>query len=457
MAVQSLGSTSLLTWSKFNTASTGNRSLVAPAYGAGIFGALGTSTVSYGQIIDSNNNMYVKHSEPITGAVVISKFSSSKDLLWAKKYEGFGATSIWGLSLAATTENPIFIARHENGTYYGAIEVSATDGTLLTTTMKGAYFTSYGVSPSQNKCGAAMSRTGNVYWGGDFNPGGVIAVSTMKMSPSGGYLAHTPGYVFNSDTRFDGAKEAPDGTVFIFYNAYTQFYASWGPVVSKHGSNLGQTWSKYLSYNSNSSEYIYGADVSDVNTPTYMSSNQQSSVPLLVAQLDANGNGNWARLSPAGIYPVNGGLVKDAAGNTYVLGRDSTTTKKLYLFKFDSSGNMSWQRSITYGDIINNGYAQMAISNDGQSVELIFRPQLFGTYHTVMASLPTDGSIIGQLTLGYYILEVAASSVSFTNVTPLNASVSPNTYSNNVGTNNSMGVTVTAQPSVIAENVREYF
>jgi len=125
----------------------------------------------------------------------------------------------------------------------------------------------------------------------------------------------------------------------------------------------------------------------------------------------------------------NRGSATDSSGNIYVATVDATPAVS-YITKFDTNGNITWQRNISVSGGGSSGSSVMGINCTDTDIYLQW--YLFtsgGDDVTFVMKLPADGSKTGTYTNGSYSITIGTSSVSWTSTGFTWATASPYTLS----------------------------
>lgn len=163
----------------------------------------------------------------------------------------------------------------------------------------------------------------------------------------------------------------------------------------------------------------YGNSAS-VNVPSYLSDIQKDSDGNLYAILyirvgtqggrdiallkfDTSGNLTWQRAIGSATGDEPSTIAIDSSNNIYIGGFSGDNS---FLVSYDSSGNVRWQRSITGMERITG----MDISSDGSM--LLYGPLFEGTDRVTLAKLPSDGSLTGTYTDGTVTYTYSAASLT---------------------------------------------
>jgi len=127
-------------------------------------------------------------------------------------------------------------------------------------------------------------------------------------------------------------------------------------------------------------------------------------------------------------------IAADSSGNIYAYGKTGSPTK-LLIAKYNSSGTLQWQRTISVsgGNINSNKMTLHPINGLYLTAELTVTGQSYPDY--VVFNIPVDGSKTGTYTLNGVTYTYAVSSLTDTsisvNVSDITSSYSPSTFGSN--------------------------
>lgn len=441
MGVQALSTSGLAAFSRGNVASNGLRSLLLTPSLIAQIGTYTGPSQGFSSIEavtrDAQGNLYVRHNWA-TGGGGVAKFAPDFTVLWSRRYPDLTSSQnrqAIGFDLSGNLLTGTSIDTGDGRVSFGLISINPDTGEMNQATFNSVRFTSFNANPQNNIC-ATIGIRGSLYSVVDYNPGGIIAVQPVKYNLSG-FQSAGAGIVFGSDTRTDGIMEQPDGqAVFAFYNAFTNNNPiGWNPVVVKYSADLGSVVFKRVIGRANAGQganYTYGAHVRNDGAPVVSWSNFGDLDPLGITQLDANGNNSWTwRSTQLTIRPATRGVVRDSAGNVYLLARLQDSSQS-YLIKFNSSGTVLWQRSFTASGPFTA--QSLTLSADEAYVTFGGNNTIFGTGVQTFINYPADGSITGSYSMNYVNWTIASSSISFTSYTSQNVDFAASTYSNSRST-----------------------
>lgn len=153
-----------------------------------------------------------------------------------------------------------------------------------------------------------------------------------------------------------------------------------------------------------------------------------SASPGSIAKFDSSGNVSWSRTISAGAPTYLGPQAVDSAGNVYVTGYYYNGTNTMLLVKFNSSGTLQWQRTLasTGGALIPS-----SISADDVWVYLAVSDQ--GSSRAVIAKLPGSGSGTGSYAVGAFTFTYAAGAATISSGSVTVSAPGASGYSNPLG------------------------
>ena len=205
------------------------------------------------------------------------------------------------------------------------------------------------------------------------------------------------------------------------------------------------TWQKAIS-NASVDVYIQYIYI-DSSSNVYVLG-QVRNTSAFIFKFDSSGNTLWQRTLSSGIANADGytGMVLDSSSNIYVIGTMSTSasTNLSVLVKYDTNGTLQWQRSYkrtttsgsdTFGGIAIDSNGTLYIS--GSTTTTTTAPV---GYSGLLLKLPSDGSKTGVYTVGGVSFTYAVS--TFTSATgSLTVSTPGNSTSAGSGTEGALSLT----------------
>jgi hypothetical protein len=173
---------------------------------------------------------------------------------------------------------------------------------------------------------------------------------------------------------------------------------------------------------------------------------------LIIAKYNNSGTLQWQRsLSTGGVTMESGyGIAVDSSGNVYVTGSTSTSnvagSSDMIIAKYDTSGTIQWQRLLT--GISGNDLGQaIKIANSSDGTPIIYVSGYVGAAgnsDALVAKLPVDGSGLGTFTLGSYTLTYSVATFTSATTTLTSATSTLPVASTSYGSDSFGGSTATA-------------
>jgi len=318
------------------------------------------STSHYDLICDSSNNIYTTGfvSSGNGGDYSITKYNSSGTLQFQNRFNYGGGTRV-DVGRAVTVAS--------DGSVY-----ASGDSYLASNT------TYYPLTVKYNSSGTLQTNAGSFETG-------------------------TPGYCYNV------AVDSSGNYYTLIMETSTGFLQ---PVIIKRSSSSVLSWKSTLLFGSGT----YGQVRLDSSNNLYhigqrtVSSSQYGSV----VKLDSTaGTISWNKLIRSGNAYFNDAAI-DSSGNIYAIGRVTQSVNRVLIVKFDPSGNVVWQRTITQSvdgtNFALNTDASISVSGDNMYILLPWSNRL-------LFKLPTDGSKTGTYTPSGstgYVLTYGASTYTVT-------------------------------------------
>lgn len=244
---------------------------------------------------------------------------------------------------------------------------------------------------------AGIDSSGNIYWAGQdpnlyglwvkTNSSGSVTATRVIQNGTHNYSYFSQAFVDSSGTFYGCGSTIYDGFYAKITNTGTvSVYTSLG---TSYGGSLA-SMAIDTSY-----AYFYCIAYSPSTGPVFN----------LWKMSTADGISNpWVKQS-SGLYPYGGYVTTDSSNNVYVFTRDNSNGLIGVILKFNSSGTLQWQRSLTYSGTGNVGPSNITV--DSTNSAFIIGASITGAM--VFFRLPTDGSQTGT----YGSWTYAASSYTF--------------------------------------------
>ena len=376
-------------------------------YWLGVFSDSSNGTIANSVAIDSLGNMHVvgaTQSGTIPSWQLI-KLNNAGVIQWQRSL-GNGSTSCNALGVALDPSNNVYVC----GALQNAAETAGvakynssgvlqwkagldTSGSDITYSIAyDSYNTTLYCSGIESSSGQQsllfqINSSGSVLWKNRYSVGSFTALKSVSAS-TGGYC-NAVGYSYQSgDYRI------------IFLQTDSNGNTQWQRELNNSSSN---DQGNAIALDSSNNLYITG---------TNGNTNAEN---IYLVKYDSAGNFVWQRTltSSGSIVDSGRGIAIDSSNNVYIIGysQDVGTppyAATLFLAKYNSSGVIQWQRTITtsnfgmYGesikvDSLNNMYI-CGVTNAGPNS------------NAFIARLPSDGSLTGTYSVGGYSYTYAASS-----------------------------------------------
>lgn len=306
------------------------------------------------------------------GNAVLMKFSETGALLWQKQFTGIHNHFF----------NFIVRAKSAGGVYYGRVVGEQLEGGA-TGTNDDAVLTS-------------LDRDGNIVWQRGLGGGGLHhSLFGMSVSKNGNV-------VIAGNCNFNG-------TDFGSKDAYVACYSSTGVLL----------WQRIISDEVNTSQDSY-AVATDGSNNIYVMGHTDSEGPqpiLYLIKFDVLGEVQWqrARALPGvtSDWPTlygAAGLYASAQGEVYIAasGPADGTVGDTYLaaaLKYDTAGNLVWQRAVRSTDATAWHDAYAARPDDHGGYFLASNFDHSGSVKAMVAKFPDDGSLTGTYLGGQLVYE----------------------------------------------------
>lgn len=112
---------------------------------------------------------------------------------------------------------------------------------------------------------------------------------------------------------------------------------------------------------------------------------------IFLAKFDSSGNVQWQRSIGSASGDGSEGIKLDSNGDPYVIG---TTASKLFLAKYDSSGTLQWQREL---GVSTNGFDLSIYQDHVYAIGI----EILSEYNILLAKYDLSGNLIWQRKLSY--------------------------------------------------------
>ena len=404
--------------------------LVTQTYWYAMLGSLSAGLDIYPNSItvDSSNNLYISgYSYTAAGGsdAVIAKYNSTGALQWQQKLYGASTASDSGTALKTDSSGNVYMCGYTTGG--GA---NGQDALLVKYNSSGTlqWQKILGNANTQNANGITIDSLSNIYITGALQPGPVGGADILLAQyDTSGNMNWNYG-IGVGNTQVGNAITADSSNNIYTAGTYTDPGAApSGQCLIKTDTTGTIVWQKGLgpvfgttgivtAYGviTDSSGNIYTAAMTTVATADGGGPGPQN---LFVAKYNSSGTVLWQKILGAASNTIDvTSISADVTGNIYVVGAvtgtQSTGGSDVFIVKYDTNGNLLWQRSFgsTHGDFGGG------ITIDSTGAVCIAGYALNPTIGNALTiRLPADGSLTGTYgTMVYKATTLTASSGGFT-------------------------------------------
>jgi hypothetical protein len=328
---------------------------------------------------DSNNNIYAGDDDGL-----IMKIGPDGTLIWQKNVLNQSGANVRAERNIVSSSNLIGLVGSRGGppTAPPSIELLNSDGNIYySASFSGANFFNSIVS----------SEIGSIFFSGTLGTG-----FAFYFKLSGTTIAAKKKYNNTSGLpRFVGGGSGDTAYLGDTFNGNITG-------LTKVDSNISLLW------RSASSSLTRVSQAVESNGAVYAVGSTSAVVKLNAA----TGAFVWARTLSSSLFTC---LAVDSADNIYAGGYDSTNNVGV-LLKVSNSGNIIWQRSFFNSGMGTAAVASITVNNLNNSICVQLRSSTFGT-HSVLFSVPNNGSLTGTYTAGASTVTYANISKTFSSVT----------------------------------------
>lgn len=393
-------------------------------YGPGPFSAMSASATpsppsfisnlynGYGQSVttDSSSNIYVAGYISSTNYLELAKYDSTGTLTWQKNFDITGSY----ITVRTDSAGNILLVAPTGGN----IRIVKVDPTGAITWQKSMSGWPSGCSGVQIQyAGVSCDSSNNVYVSAPVYANCQYGYTVAKINSSGTiqWSRSLQNNLYGSVIVSCAADSS--GNVYSVggatYGSYNRAF------ICKHDTSGNLVWQRVIGQNSSSSAYAHGVAVSSDGSNIFLAGEVNGGYnQALLACYDSSGNLSWARTLDNGSTTYGYGVACDSSSNAYILGYTSSNTA-MFMAKYNSSGTIQWQRSIT------NAASRKSYGFDA-AVDANGSPVFFG-YNVNSSSadarfftvkLPSDGSKTGTYTVSSTTWVYGASSLTAANYSP---------------------------------------
>ena len=370
----------------------------------------GTGTSDFGQdiAIDSSGNVYVTGYTGSSGAgsndFFIAKYSASGTIQWQRT---LGASSNdMGAAIAVDSSGNVYVA----GTTFSP------DTILI------AKYNNSGTIQWQKTLGGvgdhrtydiAVDSSGNAYVTGKYYNGGSDSGILLAKYDSSGNLQWQKRTSGGTEDIGHSIKLDSSGNIYIV--GQTRTNATYHDIlVIKLDSSGSVIWDRAITSASNNSDVGQGVAIDSSGNVYVTGKVNDGGIKLFVAKFNSSGTIQWQRtLSGNGEYGYGVGV--DGSGNVYVVGTTYITGKSydILIAQWNSSGTIQYQRTLGGGGNTYEGAEAIELDSSG-NMYIVGWQQSSGDGAYII-KLPGDGSLTGSYSTPGYTLTYANYSTTHTN------------------------------------------
>lgn len=342
---------------------------------------LGASTIT----VDSAGNVLTNGTSYSGGRGIgnVSKFSSTGTLTWSKSdYVGtLGSTYDYGAGIVVDASNNVIV----NTPY----DYSVQKPSLVKLDSSGAKVWDRGLSWSGggNTYGYGLGKdsSDNFFIPGISYYNGTFSGFVAKYNSAGTLQWERK---TNSSADFRLMDVACDSSGNVFVAGYSTLSGSWQGWIAKYNSSGTVQWQKSLSDSVVTYSNAAAVDSSgNIYFVTYGGS--AGSYVAHLIKLDTSGSLLWQRKFSSNSILID--VAVDSSGNAYAIG---TTGSTGFIVKYNSSGTLQWQRTLT------NISAGRGIWAANSAVYINCEGTVGSNTAIVTGKFPDNGSKTGTYTVG---------------------------------------------------------
>lgn len=356
-----------------------------------LYGTVPNNTNGYSVALDSSNNVYFVGDNNSSGSndIQIAKYNNSGVIQWQKSLGGSNYEI--GTDIAVDSSGNVYIVGSTNpGTGQFNFEIAKynTSGTIQ-------WQRSLGGANYENGYGIAVSSSGNVYVIGRSNDSGIMDFELAKYDTSG-TIQWQRKLSIGSGASGNGIAVDSSENVYI-----TGTYGNLYVITAKYNTSGTIQWQRKIGDATNA--FIgYGIAVdSSGNSYVCATISPTGNNDILVIKYDTSGVIQWQRSLSSANSENSQKIALDSSGNVYVIGYSNGSTGSIdyQIIKYNNSGTIQWQRRLGAADG-SNFYGYGIKVNASGSMYIIGSSNVGNaTPKFLFARLPSDGSFTGTYTV----------------------------------------------------------
>ena len=161
--------------------------------------------------------------------------------------------------------------------------------------------------------------------------------------------AQTSAGWFNTSSSLLGYSVNVDGSGNVYISGLASVGANTQYLTAKYNSSGAIQWQQYIASGTGFTASIIPKSFVDSSGNMYICGYFNSPAGAFVAKLNTSGAIQWQRRFDTVSTTVFSGVAVDGSGNVYVCGNSTNNGQPGYLVKYNSSGTIQWQKSISGG------------------------------------------------------------------------------------------------------------
>jgi hypothetical protein len=353
--------------------------------------------------VDSSGNAYI--------AAHVSTNTSASAVMGAAKITSTGIA--WNTSITATSGNHGSIGNNfvdSSGNFYFLIPQDSPSALKIYKLSSTGSITWQKILTAQNAGSGALAvdSSGNVViaaqsWNGSNYDGCLIKLDSSGNLTWQKKLSSSNSYDYFEDLTIDSSGN--------IYTCGFMFINDTSNVIAKYNSSGDLQWQRKLTGSGGGTPPLYGIIVESGGSNIYVNGTVSDSGPTsrwTTAKYNSSGTIQWQRTlsSDTGASSGNGNIAVDSSNNVYVTGSGTVSSVTLQrLAKYNSSGTIQWQRSFAV-----TGYSPEILSVSVVSNKMYI--ELLVDYKILNLVLPDDGTATGTYTISGYTVSYATSTLT---------------------------------------------